>query len=138
MFLRRIFGLFIVLLVLGGLFSMNGRNQYGYQAGYVQGFVAGQQAASGGEVGGTAVVLPPAPAYPTYHYPGFSFFGFLFKGLVSFMFIMLLLGLLFGRGHRHGRRGHHKWHKWQEEWHQSGHKPPWYNDDQTDEPVMKA
>ena len=111
--------------------SMNARSQSQYQAGYVQGFVAGQQSVQAAE-DGTAVVLPPAPSY----HPGFSFFSFLVKGFVLFFGFMLLMGLLFGRGRCHKGHGR-RWHKWHEEWHQAGHKPPWFDPD-ADEPVMKA
>ncbi|HRQ39527.1 MAG TPA: hypothetical protein PLD25_16585 [Chloroflexota bacterium] len=142
MFFRKIFGLFFILLLFGALFGMNGRNQSQFQAGYVQGYVAGQQSMQTAE-GGTAVAPPPAPYYPTYHYPGYSFFSFFIKGFVLFFGFMLLMGLLFGRGRRHGGHGPkplrvgRRWHKWHEEWHQAGHKPPWYDAD-ADEPVMKA
>ncbi|MCL4266057.1 MAG: hypothetical protein KJ069_22800 [Anaerolineae bacterium] len=133
MFFRRFFFLFFILLFLGALFGMNGRQQSQYQAGYVQGFVAGQQSMPAAE-GDTAVTPPPAPYYPTYH-PGFSFFGFFIKGFVLFFGFMLLMGLLFGRG-RH--KGHGRcWPKAHHKWHQTGHKPPWYDVD-ADEPVMKA
>ncbi len=138
MFFRRLFFLFFALLILGALFGMNGRSQSQYQAGYVQGFVAGQQSMQAAE-GGTAVAPPPAPSY----YPGFSFFGFLIKGFAFFFGFMLLVGLLFRLGQCHKGHGpkplrvRRRWHQWHEEWHQAGHKPPWYDVD-ADEPVMKA
>jgi hypothetical protein len=134
MVFRKLFGLFIILLILGGLFGWGRRNEY--QAGYAQGYVAGQQSVAQGEDGGTAVSPPVTPHYPAYHYRGFGFFEFLFKGFFLFMGFMLLMGLLFGRGHWHGKHGRHH-HKWHHEWHKSSQKPPWY-DDEADEPLMKA
>lgn len=132
MFFRRLFFLFFALLFLGALFGMNGRSQSQYQTGYVQGFVAGQQSMQAIE-GGTAVV-PPSP--PDYHL-GSSFFDFFIKGFVLFFGFMLLMGLVFGRGRRHGGGHGRCWQKAHHKWHQTGHKPPWYDVD-ADEPVMKA
>lgn len=132
MFFRKLFFLFIILLIMGALFGNGRRSEY--QSGYAQGYVAGQQAATHTEEGATAVAPPAPPAYPPYH--GFSFFGFLFKAFGFFFGFMLLMGLLFGCRRRKGHGRH--WHKWQQEWPKSGHTPPWYGHDQADEPVMKA
>ena len=136
MFFRKIFGLFLILLVLGGLFGLSGQNRY--QDAWQQGYIAGQQAVAGQD--GTTATAPPAAPYGPYgYYPArLGFFGFLFKGLGLFFLFWLMvgfLGLLFGR--RFWRHGGKKWAKWHRHAPESG-RPRWHDDDLGDEQVMKV
>ncbi|MCP4358643.1 MAG: hypothetical protein GY796_11550 [Chloroflexi bacterium] len=143
MFFRKMIGLFFMFILLGGFISMAGRGQH--QTGYTQGYIAGQQAAvnaANSEDSGTAVT-PPVPHFPTRHYTGFSFFGFIAKAFGFFFMAMLFMGamgLIFGRRHwRHCGHGRKEWKQWKKEWHKHGRRPPWHNDDDwSDEPIMKA
>ena len=133
MFCRRIFGALFLLLVLGGFFGLVNNNAG--QDAYTQGYLAGQQSVTGGEDGGTAVTPPPTAPQRE-----FSFFRGLFKLFLFFFGFMFFIGIMSKAfGGKHHRR-HHKsdWnHDWGS-WHKNAGKPPWYDQDDSDEPVMKA
>ncbi len=125
------------LFLIGGAFLLTSRQDSAYQNGYAQGYVAGQQSVIS-EDGSTAVSppqpLPHAPVRGGSMFSGLLMFLALFFG---FMMFIGLMGMIFGRKHlrHHGRH----WHGWQKDWHQEWQgRPPHWDDDFKDEPVMKA
>lgn len=133
MFCRRIFGVLFLFLVLGGFFGLV-NNSRGQDA-YTQGYIAGQQSVSNNEDGTGTAVSPPPPTSNR----EFSFFGGLFKFFLfffGFMFLIGMLGKAFGGKHRRHYKGewNHDWGNWQK---QAG-KPPWFDKNDNDEPIMKA
>ena len=133
MFFRRLFGAFFLFLLLGGVFGLfNGRSQNAY----TQGYIAGQQSVTVEDGANTAV--PPAPQ--PYQNSGFGFFGGIVKFFAfffGFIFLIGFMGMVFGCKHRKHKKGWHHAHHWGN-WEKGGEKPPWYDPNDNDEPVMKA
>lgn len=136
MFFRRLFGVFFIFLLLGGVFSLfngNGRSQ----DAYMQGYIAGQQSVTT-EDGATTIVAPAPQPYANRH-SGFGFLGGIVKFFTfffGFMFLIGFMGMLFGckRGKHHGWHHARHWGNWQK----GDKNPPWYDHNDNDEPVMKA
>lgn len=137
MFFRKFIWLFGLLLI-GGAFFLNSRQDNAYQNGYAQGYIAGQQSVIS-EDGATAVAPAQQPITPA-PVRGDTFFSVLFKMFVFFFGFMLFIGLMFRLfGGKHWRHHGRHWHGWQKDWHQEWHgRPPRWEDDLKDEPVMKA
>ena len=115
MFGRRIIGVILILLVIGGLLSLGG------YLGWQQGFAMGSLAAAG--EGGQAV---PRAYYGMGFFPFSPFFfgfGLIFKFLF-FIFLFMLIAKMF-RFWSWRTAGGPPGYGWGKRWHHHG-PPPWY------------
>jgi len=115
MFGRRLIGIILVLLLIGGLLSVSG--YLGWQQGYAMGSLAA--AGDGGQV-------VPHPYYGVGFFPFFPlFFGFglIFKFLF-FLFLIVLIAKMF-RFWTWRTAGGPPGYGWGRHWHHHG-PPPWY------------
>ena len=133
-FKRRFLRMILVLLLMFAMFSIVSRTAF--NAGWTQGYFTSQQSA-GSEDGETAV--PHPYAHPGYRgHPGWGFGRTLFGGLSFLAFglfgFMLLSKLFFFRFRRGLHKG--KWQKYAQQHHE--HRPPWFDMNDDDEPIMKA
>lgn len=134
MFGRRIIGVILVVLLIGGLLSLGG--YLGWQQGYAMGSLA-----AAGESG----QVVPRPFYGVGFYPFFPlFFGFglIFK-LLFFLLVIFLIARMFRfwswrtaggpPGHRWGRHWHHgppPWYRGEKEPFEGDEDQDWENDDE--------
>ncbi len=137
MVFRKMFGLFFMLLLLFGFLGLINNNR---QNTYMQGYIAGQQSVVTSGDGSITAVSPPTSPTQLTDTHRFSFFGGLLKFFVfffGFIFFIKITGMLIGGKHRRRHKGWHHAHHWGN-WQKQGHKPPWYDTDDADEPIMKA